>query len=206
MSENHLVIIGLGNPGKRYEMTRHNIGYLLAQAFAHIHGWHFKDEKRLQVQVAKGKVGDTTVHLVLPTTYMNESGLAAQKYLSYYKLTPNDVLVVTDDVALPFEEMRLREQGSAGGHNGLRSLIQHFGTTQFPRLRLGVGRGKPQQELADYVLEPFSSREMAKIKDFIEKGVDVVKRLLTQDITSVMNEVNQKLKEEKSDERKTESL
>ena len=130
-----MMIVGLGNPGKKYEMTRHNMGYLVVQVFAHKYGWMFKEEKQLNAKIAKGKVRDAVIHLVLPTTYMNESGRAVRKVMDYYKWDIDDLLVIVDDIALPFGEMRLRKMGSAGGHNGLESVQKHVGTTRYARLR-----------------------------------------------------------------------
>src|SRR5262245_36519769 len=124
----HCVVVGLGNPGERYARTRHNMGYMVVQALAEAFGWTFKEERQLKVCVAKGKVDQMTVHLILPMTFMNESGWAVRRYLDLYKLAPRNLRVVCDDIALPFGTLRVRSKGSAGGHNGLKSLETHLAT------------------------------------------------------------------------------
>lgn len=187
----HLVFVGLGNPGVEYSMTRHNIGYLVIQTFAHAFGWTFKDEKSFSAQVAKGKVGDITVHLLLPTTYMNESGRALRSYLDFYKLSHDNMCVVTDDVHLPFGQMRLRRIGSAGGHNGLKSIEAHLRSQHYLRLRMGVGREHQREKtLADYVLDNFTLEESQKLADFLVDGVKVLRRLVSEDVSAVMATVN----------------
>lgn len=198
-TEKQYVIVGLGNPGKKYERTRHNLGYLLVQEFAQQHGWKFKEESKFNAKVAKGLIGSTQVHLVLPTTYMNESGRAVRQFLDYYKISARNLMVVVDDIALPFEEMRVRQQGSSGGHNGLKSIAVHLGTTHYARLRMGISRDRPEMNLADYVLDPFSAQETEKLNDLLKRGVQVLNRLAVEDLNLVMNDVNKKRPQEKSE-------
>lgn len=193
-SEQNWIIVGLGNPGKRYEVTRHNMGYLVVQALAHRHGWTFKEEKRFEAQVAKGRHGELTLYLVLPTTYMNESGRAVRRLLDYYKLSPDRVLVVSDDIDLPFGEMRLREMGSAGGHNGLKSVQKHLGTTYYPRLRMGIGKSEGREVLTDYVLDPFSKVEGDQLPNILDKASSVVEKVWEEELTRVMTSVNTRKK------------
>lgn len=188
----HLVIACLGNPGRQYELTRHNFGYLVAKALIASQGWKLTEEKGFQAFVARGKVGDCTVDLLLPTTYMNESGRAVRAYLDYYKLTPAHLIVVADDVALPFGEIRLRSIGSPGGHNGLLSVQTHLGTREYARLRLGVGPFR-LGTLADFVLAPFDQEERSKLPEVLERASEIVLRLAKDPIPLVMNEVNKKL-------------
>lgn len=187
----HRVIVGLGNPGKKYEMTRHNIGYLVLHALAK--GWNltFKEEKRFQAYVIKGQVDDFTVHLLLPTTYMNDSGQAIRSYLDYFKLDVSSLIVVTDDIALDFGQLRVRISGSSGGHNGLKSVEAHVGTNKYCRLRMGVG-DRQKGDLVDHVLSPFSPEEFKTLPDFIVEGAKVVIRLLHEDVENVMNAVNKR--------------
>ena len=126
-------------------MTRHNLGELVVRAFAHKQGWVFKEEKRFQAYVAKAVFEDKQLILVVPLTYMNESGQAVRAVLDFYKLPAEQTIVVCDDIALNFGAMRLRTEGSAGGHNGLKSVEAHLGTIRYMRLRMGIGRGKPEQ-------------------------------------------------------------
>lgn len=187
------VVVGLGNPGKKYEVTRHNMGALVIQGIAHLHGWSFKEDKKLFALTAKGMIGEHSLLLVLPTTYMNDSGRAVRRTLDYYKLGPEHLLVVSDETALPFGEMRLRERGSAGGHNGLKSVQAHLGTSDYARLRMGIGRGRKERALADYVLDNFSKEETDALTQFIQKGASTVEQLLTEEITRMMNDVNIKV-------------
>jgi PTH1 family peptidyl-tRNA hydrolase len=192
-----IVFVGLGNPGKKYEMTRHNMGFLVIESFAHLHGIPLKEDTKLRAKVGKGIVGGWTVHLVMPLTYMNVSGEAVRKYINYYKLTTEQVVVVTDDVAIPFGELRLREQGSPGGHNGLKSVQQHLGSNRYTRLRVGIGRQlHPSQELSDFVLDPFSKNEVEQLPALMNRGVKALELLMTESLTNAMNVVNSKLKPE----------
>lgn len=186
----HFVVVGLGNPGPKYEYTRHNIGVLVAKALVRPLGWPFKEEKRFHSLVAKGMYNKIILHVLLPQTYMNESGQAVRAYLNFYKLKPKAVLIVCDDVELPFEQLRLRAQGSAGGHNGLKSIEAHLGTREYLRLKMGVGKELGKVTLADYVLDNFKPDEGAKLDSFIGQGVEVVHRLLSEPSAAVMNRVN----------------
>lgn len=209
----HLLIVGLGNPGKKYEGTRHNIGNFVVQWLAHKMGWTWKEDKRFQALVAKGQVEvspeeNVQLHLLLPMTYMNESGRALRLYMDYYRLTNEQVLVVTDDIALPFGTLRLRLKGSSGGHNGLKSIANHLKTEEYLRLRLGVGAPpgdwtRREDLLEDYVLSSFSRREQEKLDVFVESAVVALERLMREDVFRVMNDVNVKTPkkgQEKKDE------
>lgn len=183
------IFVGLGNPGLRYEMTRHNLGFLVVIALAHQLGWLLKEEPRFNAMVAKGVLDGAAVHLILPLTYMNLSGEAVRAYLAYYKLPVASVAVVTDDIAVPFGQMRLKTMGSAGGHNGLKSVEEHLGTNSYIRLRMGIGH-PGVRNLVDYVLEPFNQEEMKELKSFIDRGREVLRRLVKEEISRLMNEVN----------------
>lgn len=183
------VLVGLGNPGVEYEMTRHNIGYLVIKAFARQMGWHFKEEKRFNAFAAKGVIEQQAVHLLLPTTYMNRSGLAVRSYLDFFKLNPSAVIGVVDDIALPFGRLRVKPMGSSGGHNGLKSLEACLGTSHYVRLRMGIGH-PGQKILADYVLEPFNQEELQHLVAFIDRAVTVLHNLVKEDVGQVMNKVN----------------
>lgn len=187
------MIVGLGNPGKKYERTRHNMGFLAVQQLAHELGWVFKEENRFHALVAKGSLGEHSLTLLMPTTYMNESGRAVRAYLDYYKLSPVNLVVVNDDVELPYGQIRLRPKGSAGGHNGLKSIETHLGTQHYVRLRLGIGRGE-NKELVDHVLENFSQEELASLPDYMAKGAAAIKLVVTQAIAIAMQQVNAKIK------------
>lgn len=192
-----IVFVGLGNPGKKYEMTRHNIGFMVIQGLASKLGCHLKLEERFQARVARGKSKDVIVHLLLPQTYMNLSGSAVRSYLSYYHLSPQQIVVVADDVAIDFGEIRLRLLGSAGGHNGLKSIEAQLQTKNYSRLRMGIGaiedERKEYDDLADYVLGEFTSLERKGLESFVDRGVQALERLMTEDVHRVMNDVNAKI-------------
>jgi len=185
------VIAGLGNPGKKYARTRHNLGFMVVEELAKKHGISFKEENEFGAKVAKGAIGEQPIHLLMPTTYMNESGRAIRRCLDFYKVTPAELLVVADDVAIPYGELRLRQMGSSGGHNGLKNIELHLSTQQYPRLRMGIGRQLGEgQPLADYVLGNFTPEELDSLTDFVQRGVDILERLTRETITHVMNTSN----------------
>lgn len=169
------LIVGLGNPGLAYEKTRHNLGFMVVKALADKLGWTFKKTSSLKGELAHGHWKDRHLYLLLPTTYMNLSGEAAKAALDYYKLSASEnFLVIVDDVYLPLGGMRLRIQGSAGGHNGLKNIEQQLGTNQYPRLRLGVGSEDRFQGLHDYVLGRFTENERLELPKIIEKAMEVI--------------------------------
>lgn len=185
----YFVFVGLGNPGPKYEKTRHNIGYLVVRAFAERQGWHFEEESRFQAFVCKGRIEKTMIHLLLPTTYMNLSGAAIKSYLDFFKLEKSQLTVIVDDIALPFGQVRLRWEGSSGGHNGLKSVESNLGTACYGRLRMGIGH--PQGKvLANYVLEPFSQIEIECLGSVVDRGATILHQLTRENFVRVMNEVN----------------
>jgi PTH1 family peptidyl-tRNA hydrolase len=183
------LFVGLGNPGPQYEMTRHNMGYLVVQAFADRLGWSLKQDRRFHACMAKGVVENHTVHLLLPLTYMNLSGDAVRRYVDYYKLPLHDLVIITDDIALSFGQVRLRNMGSAGGHNGLKSIEFSLGTSHYKRLRMGIGH-PGEKMLANYVLENFNHTEQQELPNFIDRGVGILQRLLKESFSRVMSSVN----------------
>lgn len=189
-SEKDFVIVGLGNPGSKYENTRHNIGAMVAMLLVRRLGWSFKEEKRFHAQVAKGIIKGKNLHIILPQTYMNESGRSVGAYLGYYKLKPQALLVICDDVELPFGHLRLRTKGSSGGHNGLKSIEAYVNTREYLRLKMGVGKELLSSTLADYVLGHFKAEECEKLEGFIGQGAEVAVSLLSEPTAAVMNRVN----------------
>lgn len=189
-------IVGLGNPGKRYAMTRHNLGFLVVERLARQWGISWSDERRFSARVGRGKVEDKGVHLLMPQTYMNESGRAVRRYMDFFGLVAQQIVVVCDDVALDFGEMRLRLQGSSGGHNGLKSVEAHLGTREYPRLRLGVGEGRSARSegLVDHVLGGFSVQEREELDAVLEKASEALVLLVGRGIHAAMNEVNKRRK------------
>lgn len=190
------VFIGLGNPGKKYEFTRHNCGFLALKTFAHLEGWSFKEDKRFHAHVAKGQMTGNSIALLLPDTYMNESGRAVQAYLAFYKLGPKNIVVISDDIHIKFGTLRLRTRGSAGGHNGLKSIESHLGTQEYARIRIGIGRAKEEEPLVDYVLDKFSHEELKELPQVMNRAVSALRQIVkASDLTEVMSSVNAKVKQ-----------
>jgi len=180
-------IVGLGNPGRDYAGTRHNVGFDVVDEIAR--RWNvqlrpWKSVAHVAVVGARGAV------LVEPQTYMNLSGDAVNRVAAFHKLEPSDVLVVVDEVQLPLGRIRLRRSGSAGGHNGLKSIIQHVGP-EFPRLRIGVGRGDTKWDLADHVLARFGREERDAVVEAVNRAADAAELFVEQDIEVAMNRFNQ---------------
>lgn len=184
------VIIGLGNPGARYQMTRHNLGRMVVQTLAERYGMVCKEQKELAVCAGKAIRGNQPFHLVWPVSYMNESGYGVARYLRYWQLGVSQLLVVVDDIALPFGSMRLKATGGSGGHNGLRHITQMVGSSDYGRLRLGIEGDRPEGDLADYVLSSFSPTEKLQLPNLIDKAVDAVHLLLDRGMSEAMNRLN----------------
>lgn len=186
----HIVVVGLGNPGKRYEHTRHNMGALIVTALSHTLGASAKEEKRFHSLVAKGQSLSKTLHLLWPLTYMNESGHAVKAYLDFFRLKPENLIVVSDDVELPFGQLRLRNKGGSGGHNGLNSITAHVSTTEYTRLKVGVGKDLAGRSLADYVLEVFKPEELALLPTVFKKGVEALQAIMHMPFSEAANKFN----------------
>jgi PTH1 family peptidyl-tRNA hydrolase len=186
------IFIGLGNPGKMYVNTRHNLGFKVVEELAVSLNCSFKEVKQFNANVAKGIFNGNQVHLIQPLTYMNLSGWSVRQYLDYYKLSTDRIVVICDDIALDFGIIRLRNKGSAGGHNGLKSIIAYLGTDEFVRMRMGIGDYRDKEGLADYVLNTFTADELGMLNEFIKYGAAVLKELMTDPIAKVMNRVNTK--------------
>jgi PTH1 family peptidyl-tRNA hydrolase len=182
------LIVGLGNPGREYEHTRHNVGFQVAEELAHRYRVTLKSRASWKARVAKiAEIGDGVL-LAEPTTFMNLSGWAVREIAGFHKLAPSDVLVVVDDADLPLGRLRLRTSGSAGGHNGLKSVIQELGTIEFPRLRVGVGR--QAGELKNHVLGRFSVEEKAQIDAAVKRAADAAELFAKENILAAMNKFN----------------
>lgn len=170
---NRRLIVGLGNPGKSYASTRHNIGFQVVDAFASKQEFTFRSSLRARGKLAKGTVGDTDVILLKPTTYMNRSGIAVKACVKRFGLDSSSVLVVSDDVALPFGVLRLRAKGSSGGQKGLQNIEEMLGSDHYARLRVGIGDAE-NEGLADYVLGQFSPEEQVKLPQIILGAVQAL--------------------------------
>jgi len=184
-------VLGLGNPGERYRLTRHNFGFLVTDALAESGGVVFREGPGPS-GIAPFTVGARRGILAQPRTWMNRSGSAAVALLDRFGPATDRVLVVTDDLDLPLGRIRFRSSGGAGGHNGLRSLIEEMGTNEFPRLRLGIGRpdGIDRDDVVDYVLEPFGEEELPAVKEVVERAAEGVRAFLEEGIESAMSRFN----------------
>ena len=199
------LIAGLGNPGRKYDGTRHNVGFDVVDALARRHRAEWEPAPRgIEALVAKirtqgptdpGTQGPTdlgTQILVKPLTYMNLSGGAVVPLLQFYKIDPGDLLVLVDEVHLDLGRLRIRRSGSAGGHNGLKSLIASLGSQESARLRIGVGRGDDRRGLADHVLAKFDADERATVAEMVDRSADAVELFIAEGIGPVMNRYNRK--------------
>jgi PTH1 family peptidyl-tRNA hydrolase len=184
------LLVGLGNPGREYRDTRHNIGFMVVDALAE--RWRVDDQwrERFDALLIKHLVGEQQVIAAKPLTFMNLSGQAVQAIAGFYKIEPADVLVIVDEAALPLGRLRARRDGSAGGHNGLKSLIQHLGTQAFPRLRVGVGRGGNGRDLSDHVLGRFEPGERDTVLAAVLRAADASEMFIADGIERVMNAFN----------------
>lgn len=181
------IVIGLGNPGRNYANTRHNLGFMVVDELARRAG-DATSRKRFRSEVIDGRLPEGRAILIKPQTYMNESGHAVREALNWYRVDPEDMLVVVDDLALPFGQLRIRKSGSAGGHNGLRSIIAQVGTQEFPRLRVGIGRG-PHKGKA-HVLSNFAPSEREHLPKVIDAAADAVELWMREGAIAAMNDVN----------------
>ena len=184
------LLVGLGNPGAKSASTRHNMGFLALDGLADREGFRF-NKLRFRAWTAQWKVGDQQVLVMKPQTYMNLSGEAVRQAVDFYKIPPERVLVVSDDTALAVGRLRIRKGGSAGGHNGLKNIIQHLGTDQFPRVRVGVGeKPHPDYDMADWVLGKFQGEDKKAIDGAVKRAADAVECFLKEGPDRAMNRFN----------------
>jgi len=184
------LVVGLGNPGSEYEYTRHNVGYRVVDKLASKFGWKWS-ERRSRAFLASGTIGLEKVVLAKPITFMNLSGQAVGELVRWYKIQPEDVLIVYDDLDLPVGKVRLRARGSAAGHNGLEDIIHHLHTNAFPRLRVGIGRSANSHiKGKDYVLGVPTSDERILLEMGEDRAVEAIELVIRQGISSTMNVVN----------------
>lgn len=179
------IIVGLGNPGRQYEATRHNVGFMVLDRLAARAGAVFQSNPRWQCHLTK--LPDDGTLLVKPQTFMNLSGRAVQQVLGFYKWPAAQMLVVYDDAALPLGTLRFREKGSAGGHNGIKSIIQHLGTDAFPRLKFGIGGSGPG-EMVGHVLGKFRPEELELFENTLAKAVEAVQFARSQGVAAAANQ------------------
>jgi len=185
------LVVGLGNPGTEYSKTRHNLGFMVVKALAREQGVQIK-EKKYRSRVATAEIDDQKVVLALPQTYMNLSGQAIKELLNGYRLQPERMVVIYDDLDLNFGDVRVRPQGSAGTHKGMKSIVQEIHTTVFPRVRVGIGPKDEARDAAEFVLSEFSAEEIEALKPVIQRACGAVKMILAGDLQRAMNEFNRK--------------
>lgn len=184
------MIVGLGNPGKEYENTRHNIGFQVVDAIADKAGISIKN-KEGKALTGKGMFAGQKILLVKPQTYMNLSGESVRALIDYYKVDETEeLIVISDDISLDVGKLRIRKKGSAGGHNGLKNIILHLGHDGFKRVRIGVGEKPQGYDLADYVLGHFPSEEREIMKESVARAVDAIGEIMTGGVDKAMNLYN----------------
>ena len=184
------IVVGLGNPGKKYEFTRHNIGWMALDSFAESEGIKI-NRIRFRALCGEGIVAGNKVLLMKPQTFMNLSGEAVAEACNYYNIAPDRVLILCDDVAIPFNRIRIRTKGSAGGHNGLKNIIAMLGSDLFPRVRIGVSdRSDETTDLADWVLGSFSGTEKKKLNDRFKDTNEIIKLIVDGRTDDAMSRYN----------------
>jgi len=183
------LIIGLGNPGREYRDTRHNIGFMVINRLAERLNLSFT-RTQSKALITDGRYRGQRIYLAKPQTYMNASGQAVAALLKFYKIPFENLLVAYDDVDLPFETLRMRPSGGSAGHKGMNSIIQQLGSNEFPRLRLGVSRSFGSKQAADYVLKPFSKEESEFLSSYINRAADATLTYITEGIDRAMTEYN----------------
>lgn len=189
------IIAGLGNPGKKYENTRHNIGFMVIDETAKKYGIRFTEKKHKAV-IGKGLIGGEKVILVKPQTFMNLSGESIREIIDYYRIEEQtELIVVSDDINLDMGVVRIRKKGSAGGHNGLKNIILHLGHDEFQRIRIGVGNKPSEFDLVDYVLGHFDKEEQKLLAESISEAADAIEVMIKDGPDIAMNQFNKKKKE-----------
>ena len=185
------IIVGLGNPSKQYEGTRHNAGFMTLDVLADRYNIDIS-EKKHKALCGKGVIEGNKVVLLKPQTFMNLSGESVRAAADFYKVAPEQIIVIYDDISLEPGQLRVRKKGSAGGHNGMKNIIAHLGTQDFPRIRVGVGEKPAGMDLADYVLGRFSKGERELLEEAFKEGARAAVAILCDGIESAMNQFNGK--------------
>ena len=183
------IIAGLGNPGKEYAGSRHNVGFMTLDELADRYNIDVR-EKAHKALIGKGMIEGNKVILVKPQTYMNLSGESIRSVMDYYKTEPSEFIVIYDDISLDVGQLRIRKKGSAGGHNGIKNIIAHLGTQEFPRIKVGVGDKPPRMDLADYVLSRFSKEDREKMEQAFKDAAEAVEVMIAEGPDAAMNQFN----------------
>ncbi len=189
------IIAGLGNPTKEYDKTRHNVGFAVIDQLADRYGIDVSERKH-RAFCGKGVIEGQKVLLVKPQTFMNLSGESLRSAMDYYKALPEKLIVIYDDISLPPGQLRIRLKGSAGGHNGIKNIIAHLGTQEFPRIKVGVGEKPPRMDLKDYVLSRFSKGEQELMEEAFREAAQAVAMMISDGADRAMNHFNTKKKAE----------
>ncbi len=184
------LIVGLGNPGQKYIDTRHNAGWHLLDTIVRDNSGFCFDEKRSKGLLGRGELAGVKVGLLKPQTYMNLSGESVGPVARFYKIPPERIVVAYDEVDLPAAVLKIRKKGGAGGHNGMKNIIQHLGTQEFPRIRLGIGRPAGQMPVKAYVLQKFDKDEWPNMVSTYEQAAEAIKVLVTEGLDTAMNKFN----------------
>jgi len=184
------LIVGLGNPGKEYAYTRHNLGFLVVSHLAKKLDWQWRSDRLTQGLIAKGELEGKEIYLLLPQTFMNNSGVSIKAFFQRKKLSLEDLLVICDDLNLSFGDMRLRSKGSAGGHKGLSSMIQYLQGQDFGRLRLGIGQPSRKEQTVDYVLQEFDKGEKKLLDELLDEATNCCLIWLREGINKAMQLCN----------------
>ncbi|HAP22092.1 aminoacyl-tRNA hydrolase [Frisingicoccus caecimuris] len=185
------LIAGLGNPSRTYEGTRHNIGFTMIDAIGNKFGIDVTTKKH-KALVGRGMIDGMRVILAKPQTYMNLSGESIREITDFYKIEPENIIIIYDDISLDVGQLRIRKKGSAGGHNGVKNIIAHLGTQEFPRIKVGIGNKPEGWDLADYVLSKYTKAEQEALEEASEGVIGAVKLMLMDDIEAAMNKYNAK--------------
>ncbi len=188
-SASSYLIVGLGNPGREYRNTRHNIGFLAIDAIANSIGVTLGKVQSKAI-IGQGKIDQAKVFLAKPQTYMNLSGQAVSGLMNFYKISTDHLIVIHDDIDLPFGTIRIRPGGGSAGQKGIKSIIERIGTEEFARMRLGVGRPPGQMDAAAYVLQPFSKEDEEFLVNFLSKAADAAKEFVSFGLNTAMNRFN----------------
>lgn len=187
------VVIGLGNPGKDYTNTRHNVGFDTIDILAKRNKIEMNKIK-FKAVYGEGRIGNEKTLLVKPQTYMNNSGVCLREIIQFYKIPLENIIVIVDDIDIDFAAIRVKQRGSAGSHNGLKSIIYHLQDDNFPRIKIGIGKKHPNQDLADFVLSRFSKEDRQDIEEMLIVAAEAVENIVCHDINYAMNKFNIKTK------------
>ena len=183
------IIAGLGNHTREYEKTRHNVGFEVIDVLADMLGTTV-EEKKFKGCYGRGIIGGEKVLLLKPQTFMNLSGESIRAASDFYKVDPEHIIIIYDDISLDVGQLRIRKKGSAGGHNGIKNIIAHLGTQEFPRIKVGVGDKPKKMDLADYVLSRFSKEDRAAMEDAFKEAAKAVEVMITEGMDTAMNQFN----------------